>query len=230
MTSRCAGRLIPVKLIQRETGPESYQPRDPASEVLHRVLLAHLETFLARIATDASSPSLPHHVERELRAHLSCGILAHGFCRFYCFACGADLIVPFSCKGRGFCPSCGGRRMAESAAHLVDHVFPDVPVRQWVISFSWRLRYLLALDSKLCRAVRRIFLRTVFALYAKKAQLDGHPRGRTGAVNQIQRYGSALNSNVHFHALVLDGVYTSPSALAVPTFLPANWFTDAEVA
>ncbi len=39
-------------------------------------------------------------------------------------------LVPFSCKGRGFCPSCGGRRMTELAAHLVDAVLPRVPVRQ----------------------------------------------------------------------------------------------------
>ena len=128
--------------------------------MLHATLLEHLETFLAR--ADPSRPGLPPHVERELRAHLSCGVLAHGFCRFHCFTCGADLLVPFSCKGRGFCPSCGGRRMAESAAHLVDHVLPEVPLRQWVISFPWRLRYLLALDAELCRAVRRIFLRAVF--------------------------------------------------------------------
>jgi hypothetical protein len=43
---------------------------------------------------------------------------------------GQDRLVPFSCKGRGFCPSCGGRRVAERAAHLVDHVLPDVPIRQ----------------------------------------------------------------------------------------------------
>ncbi|MFT7670451.1 MAG: hypothetical protein ACI8X5_003160 [Planctomycetota bacterium] len=41
-----------------------------------------------------------------------------------------------------------------------------------MISFPWRLRYLLALDSRLCRAVRKLFLRAVFALYSKKAQLD----------------------------------------------------------
>jgi hypothetical protein len=33
--------------------------------------------------------------------------------------------------GRGFCPSCGARRMAETAALLADEVFPDVPLRQW---------------------------------------------------------------------------------------------------
>jgi len=57
--------------------------------------------------------------------------------------------VPFSCKGRGFCPSCGGRRMAAQAAHLVDAVLPRVAVRQWVLSLPHRLRYLLAWNHKL---------------------------------------------------------------------------------
>ena len=42
-------------------------------------------------------------------------------------------VVAFSCKGRGVCPSCNGRHMTQTAAHLVDHVIPPVPVRQWVI-------------------------------------------------------------------------------------------------
>ena len=52
--------------------------------------------------------------------------------------------MAFSCKKRGFCPSCGARRMAETAALLSDEVFPDVPLRQWVISFPLALRYLFA--------------------------------------------------------------------------------------
>ena len=31
---------------------------------------------------------------------------------------------------------------------------------------------------------------------------------QTGAVTMIQRFGSALNLNVHFHMLFLDGIYT----------------------
>lgn len=60
----------------------------------------------------------PRFVEREFRRFLRCGIFAHGFLRVHCDACGCDRLVPFSCKGRGFCSSCGGRRMADTAAHL----------------------------------------------------------------------------------------------------------------
>jgi ribosomal protein S27E len=57
-----------------------------------------------------------------------------GFLRVRCAECAKEKLVTFSCKKRGFCPSCGARRMAETAAHLVDHVIPPVPVRQWVLS------------------------------------------------------------------------------------------------
>jgi len=43
----------------------------------------------------------------------------------------------------GMTLSCNARRMAETAAHLVDHVFPELPVRQWVLSIPKRLRYFL---------------------------------------------------------------------------------------
>jgi hypothetical protein len=43
-------------------------------------------------------------------------------------------------------------------------------------------------------------------LLIKKAGFT-HKSVRTGAVTLIQRFGSALNLNIHFHMLFLDGVY-----------------------
>jgi hypothetical protein len=51
--------------------------------------------------------------------------------------------------------------MAERAAHLVDHVLPDVPVRQWVLTVAARLRYQLAWDHARCRALAGVFVRAV---------------------------------------------------------------------
>jgi hypothetical protein len=112
--------------------------------VLYRVVQGHLETFLA-LADDPTGPGLPGYVERDFRKYLECGILAHGFARAYCSECGHDFLVAFSCKGRAVCPSCTTRRMAETAAHLVDHVFPPLPVRQWVLSLPKRLRYFFSI-------------------------------------------------------------------------------------
>jgi hypothetical protein len=97
--------------------------------------------------------------------------------------------------------------MAERAAHLVDHVFPVVPVRQWVLSLPHRLRYVLAWDHALCRAVTGVFVRAVLGLLRRRARQQDAPDGRGGAVAIIQRFGAALNLNIHVHALVLDGVY-----------------------
>jgi hypothetical protein len=46
--------------------------------------------------------------------------------------CRAEKLVAFSCKRRGFCSSCGARRMTDSAALLADAVLPLKPIRQWM--------------------------------------------------------------------------------------------------
>jgi hypothetical protein len=83
-------------------------------------------------------------VKDEFDSFFSCGILAHGFLRLRCVGPKQDQFLAFSCKRRGFCPLCGAKRMSETAAYLVDHVIPSVPVRQWVLSLPIALRVLLA--------------------------------------------------------------------------------------
>ncbi|HIE94708.1 MAG TPA: IS91 family transposase, partial [Acidobacteria bacterium] len=121
----------------------TYEPRQPATGVLHQVVRDHFETFRAQAADLRDGEGLPGFVEQEFHKFLQCGALGAGFARFRCVGCGFDRLVPFSCKSRALCPSCGGRRMTERAAHLVDHVFPRVPVRQWGLSLPYRLRYRL---------------------------------------------------------------------------------------
>ena len=49
----------------------------------------------------------------------------------------------------------------------------------------------------------------------------GERAERCGAVTFIQRFGSALNLNVHFHTLALDGAYLdAPGHSQAPRFLP----------
>jgi hypothetical protein len=104
--------------------PSSYVPRDPSQTVLYRVVADHLETFLASLDADPDAKGLPAYVEREFYDYLQCGILAHGFLRLGCDTCKHEMLLAFSCKRRGFCPSCAGRRMAPTAAHLVERVIP----------------------------------------------------------------------------------------------------------
>ena len=112
--------------------PAAYARRRAEQTVLYRLVQQHLETYLAlACGGDWDGHAVPGYVERELKRYLECGILTYGFARARCPACGHDFLVAFSCKGRGVCPSCNARRMAETAAHLVDHVVPPLPVRQW---------------------------------------------------------------------------------------------------
>ncbi len=120
--------------------------------------------------------------------------------------CAHERLVAFSCKRREFCPSCGARRLAESAAHLVDQVIPRVPVRQWVLSAPIPLRVLFAAYPELLTPVLRIIHRVIAGSLLKQAGLK-RATADTGAVTLIQRFGSAANLNIHLHCLVLDGVY-----------------------
>ena len=137
---------------------------------------------------------------------MECGILAHGFLRLRCADCGHQKLVAFSRKKRAFCPSCGARRMAETAVYLVDHLIPRVPVRQWVLSFPIPLRVLFAAHPEVLAPALRIVHRVISGFLTKQAGLKRH-QAATGAVTLIQRFGSATNLNIHLHCLVLDGVY-----------------------
>ncbi len=190
---------------------DSYTPHSPEQTLLHRVVREQLEPFLSRAR--ARERPVPHFVEQELRAFLRCGILAHGFLRLRCDDCGHDRLVAFSCKRRGFCPSCGGRRMADTAAHLVDRVLPEAPVRQWVLTLPYPLRYRCAYDRELASQVLRAFLRSLFAELRRRIRRHWGVRAeQCGAVTFLQRFGSALNLNLHFHTLALDGAYPYPEA------------------
>ncbi len=98
--------------------------------------------------------------------------------------------------------------MNDIAAHLVDRVLPDVRIRQWVLSLPMPVRLLCAFRPKVLSAVLREHTRAVFAFQRHRARKLGLRDPRCGAVTVIQRFGSAMDLNVHFHTLVLDGVYT----------------------
>ena len=150
---------------------------------------------------------LPDYVQRELTDYLKCGRLEHGFLRVRCESCHHEKLVAFSCKRRGFCPSCGARRMVESAALLVDEVLPAKPIRQWVLTVPFPLRFLFAAYPELMAKVLGIVTRTIATHLAHQAGYR-KKQAPTGAVTLIQRFGSALNLNIHFHMLFLDGVST----------------------
>ena len=181
--------------------PERYVPGVPQRTVLYRIVREHLATFLDAAAQHYDAP-LPDYVLDEFREYQACGQFGPGFLRCHCDACGHDMLIAFSCKRRGVCPSCGTRRMCNEAAHLTDRVFPNVPVRQWVLSLPFELRRMAAFRADVLTALGRLFVDEIFrAMNTRSRDVEG------GAVTFVQRFGGSLNLNVHFHVLVLDGAY-----------------------
>ena len=199
--------------------PVHYERHLPEQTTLYRLVQQHAETFFAEVEA-ATGASLPQFVKDEFDAFLECGILAKGFLRLRCGNCGHDKLVAFSCKRRGFCPSCGARRMAQTAAHLVDHVIPHVPVRQWVLSLPIPLRLLLAAQPQLVTPVLQVVHRVITRHLLGQAGLKAD-EADSGAVTLIQRFGSAANLNIHLHCLVLDGAYRRTDGEPVFVEVPA---------
>ena len=76
-----------------------------------------------------------------------------------------------------------------------------------MLTVPYRLRYRLAWDHALCRALLGVYVRALLAFYARTARAHGIQDGPTGTVTVIQRFASGLQLNIHFHTLVLDGVF-----------------------
>ena len=153
----------------RDTG--RYQSHRPEQTLLYQIVDEYYPAFAALMAEQGKE--LPGYVQREFEEFLQCGRLEHGFLRVRCESCHAEHLVAFSCKRRGFCPSCGARRMAESAALLVDEVLPEQPMRQWVLSFPCQLRFLFGV---VCGKGRNPTLRLWPAIFS--GEIDVFPGDR----------------------------------------------------
>jgi hypothetical protein len=190
--------------------PPTYKRREPEKTVLYDIVRSHLETFLEQGYRETEGGvGYPSFVENTFRSYLSCGILAAGFSRAKCPSCKEEKLVAFACQSRtGVCPSCSSRRMADTAAHLVDRVLPKSSYRQWVLSLPLRVRYLLARDTKILSRALQFFLQEVFKWQSRTARELGIKGGKTASVTFVQRFGSYINANVHFHAIVPDAVFT----------------------
>ncbi|HEX7480721.1 MAG TPA: transposase, partial [Polyangiales bacterium] len=220
---RCEGRMgHAAELCAAPARADGYARRRPELTTPHRTLSAHWPAFVEQ-AEEAGW--LPSFVMREVQDYLRCGLPEHGCALLVCLDCGRGVLVAFSCKHRGFCPSCCGRRMSDAALHLTERVLPEVPLRHWVCSLPFQLRYLLGYDRELCAAVLNAFVKELSRSYRRRAKevhgLSSIALAQTGAVTVVQRTDSALRLSVHFHTIAVDGVYASDAADGgAPRFLP----------
>jgi hypothetical protein len=189
--------------------PAGYAPRQTAQSDLCRIVREHLPSFIELLERDGGS--LPGFVVAELEGLLRCGDFRHGFLRLCCTRCGDELRVPFSCKGRGVCPSCIGRRMCETASNWVDHLLPSVPYRQWVLSFDSSLAVRLGYDRQaldlVCRSFARRVTQTIRWLCKRQHGMASVACLHPGMLTVVQRFRSDCGLFVHLHGLTSDGAF-----------------------
>ena len=136
----------------------------------------------ARWTTAPLRFACPGSCAKSSRGDLECGLLCRGFARVQCGDCSKKRLVAFGCGGRGFCPSCLGRKMAETTLNLSECVLPSEPLRQWVLTFPFAWRSRLGFDAPLFSAVTRLFVQTVLRFYTQRMKTVGRvARGQSGA-------------------------------------------------
>ena len=196
-----------------------YERHDPFAQGLHRVVRENLATFYAAIE-EGWQTGLPEFVRAEFAGFLDCSVMQRGFAHLACEDCGLPRLVAFTCAGRGFCPTCLGRRMNQTTHNLLVHVVPAQPLRQWVLSLPYALRAPLAYELGLMSVVARVFEDSLLRWYERRLAPGNSSRGgraaQGGLMTVIQRSSGDMRLNPHLHVVALDGVYVAgPDGLPV---------------
>jgi len=179
---------------------QHYRRRRPENTDLYRVVY-HSRAALEHQWEERFQQkygALRNEVLSALDSYLNCGLLEHGAARVYCDSCKHSLLIAFSCKKRGVCPSCSSKRAVKFAEHLFSEVLEDVPTRHVVFSIPKRLRPYFRYD----RTLSSILFKAAW----KSIQLAlGSDDGELGLILALQTAGDALNWNPHLHGLLADG-------------------------
>ena len=125
-----------------------------------------------------------------------------------------------------------GRRMAQGAALLVDHMLPAVGYRQWVLSFEGRAAVRLGYDQALLAEVAGALARAVmhdmrWAVKERHGLRSVEPL-HAGVFMVVQRFRGDLGLFVHLHALATDGAFDEEGG--AQRFLPAPTPTTERMA
>ena len=96
-----------------------------------------------------------------------------------------------------------------------------MPLRQWVLSVPFALRVRLAADPVMLNVVSRVLWEEMRRWYRGVSGLTSGDdvRVEAGAITFVQRFGGALNLNVHFHVVAADGVWRCPTDGSTPSFV-----------
>jgi hypothetical protein len=183
-----------------------YRPRRARESPLFRLVEQHLEELLRVWPTRFARQHGPLRpvVERVLRRFLTCGVASHGFARAWCSSCRTSYLIPYSCRGRSFCPSCEKKRSLLWAEWLQQEVLEPVPHRHVVVTIPRLLRPLFRRRRDLLRDLARC------AADALGADVEASLGGglRPGIVVSIATAGDLAQWHPHLHILATDGGFS----------------------
>ena len=119
-----------------------YRPRKPRQSPLWRCLRDHYERFRLNYEQtfEKTHGFWRDVVDQVVQKFLKCGDLAQGFARIGACGCGNELLLPFSCKCRNFCPSCHQKKVLLFGEQVRYEIVYPVPHRQYVFTIPKRLR------------------------------------------------------------------------------------------
>ena len=181
---------------------QHYRQRKPETSPLYQIVFhSHEELqYVWESRFQHQYGCLRDEVTKTLAEYLNCGILAHGAARVYCDGCKHSLLVAFSCKRRGVCPSCGAKRAVKFAEHIYNEVIEDFPHRHTVFTIPKRLRIFFKYDRKL----NSILFKAAWGALAHTLGIDER---ELAAIFTMQTAGDALNFHPHLHGILADGYW-----------------------
>ena len=121
-----------------------YSARRPEESALYRLVYYYREQLEYSWEEQFSERYgvLRDEVLNSFDRYLNCGILRYG-CALACCEneqCAHSMLIAFSCKRRGICPSCQAKRAVLFAENLHENVLFSHPHRHLVFSLPKRLR------------------------------------------------------------------------------------------
>jgi Putative transposase/Transposase zinc-binding domain len=137
--------------------------------------------------------------------------------RIRCPACKDEYLLAFSCKGRGFCPSCCAKRSVLFGEFIRQKVLADCPHRHVVFSIPKMFRIFFLYNRKLLTELSRCAWKAI-RQYLEVCSPEGTlPAG----ILSIATAGDFLNWNPHIHGLVSSGIFHADGS-----FVPAGLFQE----